>query len=167
MLTTTSGLPLTIEDALVADAVELLALQKLAYQSEAELYADYGIPPLTQTVEEMEAEFGDHVVLKAAANRQIIGSVRARTESGTCHVGRLIVHPRFQNRGIGTRLMAAIEERFPHAQRFELFTGHRSIRNLHLYRKLGYRPFRRQPLSDQVELVFLEKQNQGPGSTSQ
>jgi hypothetical protein len=42
---------LIIEEATVSDAEEILALQKLAYQSEAEIYNDFGIPPLVQTLE--------------------------------------------------------------------------------------------------------------------
>ena len=42
-----------IERVSVSDAEEILALQKLAYQSEAEIYS---IPPLVQTLEEMEAD---------------------------------------------------------------------------------------------------------------
>ena len=40
-----------ITKALYSDLEEILALQKLAYQSEAELYDDYTIPPLTQSLE--------------------------------------------------------------------------------------------------------------------
>jgi hypothetical protein len=42
-----------------------LALQKLAYRSEAEIYDDYTIPPLTQTLGEMRAdeELTDRVTL--------------------------------------------------------------------------------------------------------
>ena len=40
-----------IEQATTNDAAEILALQKLAYVSEAEIYDDFGIQPLTQTVE--------------------------------------------------------------------------------------------------------------------
>lgn len=36
-----------------ADAAAILALQKLAYQSEARLYNDFSIPPLLQTLEEL------------------------------------------------------------------------------------------------------------------
>jgi hypothetical protein len=49
-----------IEPATIQDADAILALQKLAYQSEAAIYADYTIPPLTQTLEELKAEFDDH-----------------------------------------------------------------------------------------------------------
>jgi hypothetical protein len=42
-----------IEPASIEDASEILTLQKLCYQSEAEIYNDYNIPPLIQALEEM------------------------------------------------------------------------------------------------------------------
>lgn len=156
---------LSIERANVRDAQEILALQKLAYQSEAEIYGDYTIAPLTQTLDEIEADFARQVVLKAVtdegverrAERRIVGSVRAYQESNTCYIGRLIVHPGWQNQGIGARLMAEIERAFAQAERFELFTGYRSEKNLHLYHKLGYQTLREQKVNEQLTLVFLEK----------
>jgi ribosomal protein S18 acetylase RimI-like enzyme len=140
-----------------ADAAEILALQKLAYQSEAAIYQDYGIPPLIQTLAGIKAEFLRRHFLKAMAAGRIVGSVRAHLDQGTCYIGRLIVHPAYQNRGLGTKLMAEIEVRFPEARRYELFTGHRSARNLYLYQKLGYRPVRREQVSEKLTMVFLEK----------
>jgi ribosomal protein S18 acetylase RimI-like enzyme len=148
---------MVIEPAQLEDAEEILTLQKLAYLDEAAFYDDYTIPPLNQTLEETEAEFKDQLVLKTTLDGKIIGSVRAYMEEGTCFIGKLIVHPDHQNRGIGTRLMYEIENRFDQAERYELFTGYRSERNLHLYRKLGYKPFRSQKITDKVTLVFLEK----------
>jgi GNAT superfamily N-acetyltransferase len=63
--------------------------------------------------------------------------------------------PDSQNKGIGTKLMQAIEEYFRMAAHYELFTGHRSARNLYLYQKLGYREFKRLPVNDWIILVFL------------
>src|ERR1017187_8946652 len=40
-----------------SDAPEILALQKIAYQSEAELYGDDSLPALQQTLEELENDF--------------------------------------------------------------------------------------------------------------
>ena len=150
---------MTIKRAVVEEAGEILELQKFAYQSEARIYNDYSIPPLLQTAEEIEAEFQSHLFLEALVDKRIVGSVRACLDHGTCKIGKLIVHPDFQNRGIGTKLMAEIERRFIKAERFELFTGHRSERNLHLYRKLGYRIFKREKISDLLTLVYLEKFN--------
>jgi ribosomal protein S18 acetylase RimI-like enzyme len=146
-----------IQRADLQDAAEILALQKTAYLSEAAIYDDYAIPPLVQTLEEMGDDLRTQVVLKVVIGDKIVGSVRAYQEQETCHIGRLIVHPDVQSRGIGTRLMHEIEVAFGGVRRFELFTGSRSERNLYLYRKLGYEPFKRQQISDAVTIVFLEK----------
>ena len=148
---------LIITPALLADAPAILDLQKLAYHSEAVLNGDFTIPPLTQTLPEIEADFQQQVYLKAVRAGTIVGAVRGYERDGTCHVGRLIVHPDCQNRGIGTQLLNAIEAHFNTAQRYELFTSENSARNLYLYQKLGYRPFRTAKLSDKVILVYLEK----------
>ena len=84
---------ISIVQASLKDASMILALQKLAYQSEAKLNDDWTIPPLTQTPSEILSEFETRVFLKAICADRIIGSVRASQDSGTCQVGRLIVHP--------------------------------------------------------------------------
>jgi ribosomal protein S18 acetylase RimI-like enzyme len=139
------------------DAPAILALQKLAYASEARIYDDDSIPPLTQTLEELAAEFGHKTVLKAVEHSSLVGSVRGFAQGGVAHLERLIVHPASQGRGIGSALVARFEACFPDVERFELFTGHRSERNLALYSRLGYRPFRREAIHPGLELVHMEK----------
>jgi GNAT superfamily N-acetyltransferase len=146
-----------VERATVDDAEKILSLQKLAYQSEAEIYDDFTIPPLTQTLEEIKKDFESQIFLKAVTGGKNIGSVRAFMKEGTCYVGRLIVHPDFQNQGIGTQLMNRIEEVFKGAQRFEIFTGHKSERNLYLYEKLGYKRFKTVTASEKLTIIYLEK----------
>lgn len=147
-----------IEAATERDADEILVLQRLAYQSEAVLYDDWSIPPLTQTRAELEQELVVATCLKLCDSEgRIIGSVRAVMHEESCIIGRLIIHPEYQRQGLGTKLMTAIEETFPAAVRFELFTGNRSEGNIRFYKRLGYRIFRCQRLSPKVELVMLEK----------
>jgi len=153
-----------IEKATVFDAEEILSLQKLAYQSEAEIYNDFNIPPLVQTLESIEKDFENQFFLKTCADGKIIGSVRAYAKDGTCYIGRLIVHPDFQNQGIGKKLMSEIERVFNHCGRFELFTGDRSERNLNLYQKLGYKIFKTAKITDLTTIVFLEKRVEGKSS---
>jgi GNAT superfamily N-acetyltransferase len=148
---------ISIGQASPADAAEILALQKVAYQSEARLNDDWTIPPLTQTLPEIEAEFETKVFLRALYAGRIIGSVRASLDSGTCLIGRLIVHPDYRRKGVGTLLMERIEALFSQAERFELFTGTRSLNNIRLYQRLGYREYRQEDLSSKVRLVFMEK----------
>jgi ribosomal protein S18 acetylase RimI-like enzyme len=149
-----------IKEAEVSDMEEILSLQKLAYQSEAELYNDFSIPPLVQTLEEINEEFKNHIFLKVVENSKIIGSVRAlQINKDTCYIGRLIVHPNFQNQGIGTKLMNEIEYIFKECPRFELITGHMSKKNIKLYEKLDYKLFKTEKLAENLNLVYLEKLN--------
>ena len=141
----------------ITDAAEILELQKIAYRSEAVLYDDWSIPPLTQTLDDIRKEFDHKTFLKACDAGRVIGSVRAWVDDGVCHIGRLIVHPGFQRKGIGSRLMAVIEAEFPSVVRFELFTGTMSKGNIRLYERLGYRIFLTDRMSPKVELVFMEK----------
>lgn len=146
-----------IERATRADAPDILGLQKLAYRSEANLYGDWNLPPLTQTLESLRAEYTDSVVLKAVADGVIIGSVRGRRDGDTWNIGRLVVHPDFQGQGLGTRLLRAIECESGDSRKIELFTGHRSTGNIRLYERLGYVRSREQVQSPAVTLVFMEK----------
>ncbi len=141
------------------DCLEILALQRLAYVQEAEIYRDFTIPPLRQTLGELMDEFERSVVLKALLQNTIIGSVRACVKNRTCNIGRLIVHPARQNQGIGKMLMEALEAHFADSpiDKFELFTGERSVKNISFYAKLGYRAARTEHLSETVNLVFFEK----------
>ena len=156
-----SGAPeITISPASLDDAETILALQKLAYQSEARFYDDWSLPPLTQDLASLREEFGSSVVLKATvATDRLIGSVRARVDyvSGTAAIGRLIVHPKFQRRGIGSELLEAVEAACPGVAKFELFTGSRSEATIRLYQRHGYTVTRTEPASGTLSLTYLEK----------
>jgi GNAT superfamily N-acetyltransferase len=86
----------------------------------------------------------------------IVGSVRAFEKDGSCYIGRLIVHPGYQNKGIGKKLMKAIEKCFE-GVRFELFTGHLDEKNLTFYEKLSYKKFREEKINDDLRFVYFEK----------
>jgi ribosomal protein S18 acetylase RimI-like enzyme len=146
-----------IKEATESDAEKILEIQKLAFHGQGILYNDFMLPPLVQTLEELVRDFRTYVLLKAVSDGKIVGSVRGRCESDTCFISRLIVHPDHQNRGIGKKLMLAIENKFSSARRYELFTGHKSEKNLALYTRLGYREFARKPQSANVTLICLEK----------
>ncbi len=147
----------TVQRAIIENAEEILELQKLAYISEAELIGDFSIPPLRQTMDDIRSEFASQIFLKAEIDNRIIGSVRTFLARESGHIGKLIVHPDFQNRGIGTRLLNAAERQFPDAERYELFTGQKSARNLYFYGKNGYRAFKHVKVSEKLSLVFMEK----------
>ncbi|MGN0480450.1 MAG: GNAT family N-acetyltransferase [Lachnospiraceae bacterium] len=148
---------MNIEKAERKDLQKILDLQYLAYQSEAKLFNNMDIPPLKQTLEEVFDEYQKGIILKALDEEgKIIGSVRGYLEDGTVHIGKLMVHPQEQGKGIGTKLLVRIEEEFPDC-RYELFTSTKSKRNIELYEKLGYKVFAEKKITEELRFVYLEK----------
>ena len=145
-----------IQNAELKDLHDILELQYLAYQSEAELFGNKDIPPLKQTIEELTGEFNNGVILKMVESGKIIGSVRASEMNGTVRIGKLMVHPDFRRRGYGSKLIKAIEECF-HGMRYELFTSTRSVDNIRLYESLGYKIFDRKKIDEELVFVYMEK----------
>lgn len=146
-----------IVDAEASDLAAILELQYLAYQSEAELLGSRDIPPLKQTLPELEAESRQGTILKAENDAgEIIGSIRGLGEGSTLFIGKLMVHPDWRRRGLGGNLLKAMENRVP-SWRYELFTSSLSLGNLALYERLGYTPFKERDLNKGLRLIYLEK----------
>ncbi len=149
-----------IAEAAAGDLPAIFALHQQAFQGEAQAcYGNHRIRPLRMTLAEFVREAERATVLKAVDGGRIVGSATIRLENGTCYIGSVVVRPESQNQGIGTRLMQAAEAYFQGVERFELFTGEKSARNLYLYRKLGYRPFKIVREDELVNLIFLEKRS--------
>ena len=139
------------------DLEEILKLQYLAYQSEAALFGNKDIPPLTQTLDEVIEEYNEGLVLKMTdGSGVIIGSVRAKEKAGTVYIGKLMVRPDHQKKGYGKRLLLEAEKYYP-GKRYELFTSTRSKDNIRLYESAGYREFDRKAVDDELVFVYMEK----------
>jgi GNAT superfamily N-acetyltransferase len=108
----------------------------------ATVAADVGrdIPPLHETAADVEMTFdAGEAVLVADLDGAIVGTVRAECISGGgVMVRRLAVLPDARGRGIAKTLMRALEDAYPDAQRFELFTGAMAEGPIALYESLGY-----------------------------
>jgi len=148
-----------IEIATELDAEEILELQKKAYLSEAEIYCDYSIPPLTQTIQELKTEFKSHSFYVARMKSKIVGSVNIRIENSIGHIGRIIVSPEKQGEGIGGKLLSYAEKANSNVRAYELFTGHKSEKNLAIYHHKGYREFSREKINDNLTFIHMRKPN--------
>lgn len=129
--------------ALVEDdhAGELLTLRRAAFVTEAQLYDDPHIPPLTQTLAELREDLArdDVVTIGAWEGHRMIGSVRVEIEGEKATLGRLAVAPDKQARGIGTEMLFAVLPYLPEqTTEIWVFTGKDSKQNLALYTKHGY-----------------------------
>ncbi len=128
-----------IEPARLADAEDILQLQKQAFITEAEWHGNYDIEPLRQTVESLRADFDSYCFLKAVYDGRIVGSVKYRALNEGVWVGKLMVDTGHRGQGLGRRLLAEVERINPKATRFQLFTAASSHHNIRLYESVGYR----------------------------
>ena len=146
-----------IQPARQQDLPEILALQKTAFAAEAQLVNDWNIPPLTPTLDELAVVWRTGIMLKAVnEGGPIIGTVRGHMAPDGFYIGRLAVQPQWQGRGYGSALLTAILSAAK-AARYELFTSAKSERNLRLYEKFGFVPYKKAQTANGVELVWLEK----------
>ena len=137
------GIPVpdaTLTRATAADAAELLVLQRACWVQEAIDNASLELPALTETLDDVRAWLADWQVWVVHHQGRLVGAVRARRDGASWEIGRLMVAPDLAGRGLGRWLLRYAECAAPDdVTSLGLFTGARSLRNLALYQRAGYR----------------------------
>ena len=133
------GLDLSV--ASPADAPELMVLTRACWVPEIARYGMFGAGE--ETLDEVVAAVGEWQTWTWRSSGRLVASVRARVhpdEATTWQIGRLMVAPDLQGRGLGRALLAFAEAQAPSGTAaYWLNTGSGSDRNLRIYRKAGYR----------------------------
>jgi GNAT superfamily N-acetyltransferase len=140
-----------IRPATPSDAGEVLTLQRAAFVAEAQLYGQPDIQPLRDTADDVRRAIADprtRVVVAEAVDDlegrsgRLLGSARLIVDPGgtAAVVGRIVVAPDVQGRGLGSLLVQAVHDLAAElgVHRFELWTGGSSQANLAFYRRHGY-----------------------------
>jgi GNAT superfamily N-acetyltransferase len=140
-----------------ADAGEVLTVQRAAFVSEAAIYGSVDMPPLTQTLSELEAELRSESGFTARIDGRLVGAIRFVEKDGLLLIGRIAIAPDMQGEGIGRKLLESAENAST-ADAAELFTGSLSEANIRLYESCGYVEHERVPDGDGTAQVFLRKQ---------
>lgn len=144
------------------DAGEVLTIQRAAFVSEAQIYGSADMPPLTQTLEEVEAELRESDGWVARVGGRLVGAIRSREADGLLLIGRIAIAPDMQGSGIGRALLETAESHSG-AEEAELFTGSLSEANIRLYESCGYVETERVDTGDGVQEVYLRKRLRGTG----
>lgn len=152
---------LTILPAVVADAPLILLIQQRAFAAEARLCGDWQIPPLTETVEMVREHIKTATVLAAWQGDCLVGSIRGLASGETCLVRALSIDPDLQGKGIGSQLLAAIEQAHPRVARFELLTNDIMESNVRFYQRHGYKLMGKRIHSEKITLAFMTKPGVG------
>ena len=136
------GLDLEVRLATRADAGELFTLTRACWLQE--LWANPGvvIPALEESFEEALRGLEDWTTFVALAGGRIVGSTRGKVvgDGTVWDVGRVMVAPDLQGRGVGRYLLEVAEGAAPaEVTSYELWTGAKSVDNIRMYKKAGDR----------------------------
>jgi tRNA (guanine37-N1)-methyltransferase len=152
-----------IVPATPGDAGELLTLQRACWVQEAlanDSLAD--IPALHESLDDVRAWMRDWSTWVVRSEGRLVGAVRGRLDGSAWDIGRIMVAPDLQGRGLGRALLEHIEAvAAPGATSYLLFTGARSSDNIRMYKKAGYRV--RTDLEAPPLAVILTKPRRSPG----
>lgn len=150
----TAAPAVTVRTADASDLPEVLRVQRVGFERVATRhgFARDDMAPLTETLKDLRALAAAGVrtfVAESGADTDggtsTIGTVRARVrDDATVEIGRLAVDEGYERRGVATALMRSLEDAYPAARRFELYTGAEADDALALYARLGYSEFRRE-----------------------
>jgi tRNA (guanine37-N1)-methyltransferase len=134
---------LDVRPAVPADAGELYTLQRACWLQELEANPGVEIPALTESLDDVRRGLGEWTVRVARepSSGRLIGAVRGRVDRhGEWDIGRVMVAPDLQGRGLGRALLELVEDLAPaEVETYVLFTGAGSSDNLRMYKKAGFR----------------------------
>jgi GNAT superfamily N-acetyltransferase len=126
-------------------ASAVLELQRRAYRMEAELIGSDEIPPLHETLENLQAS--RETFLGAYLEWTLAGAICWRVRAGVLDVHRLVVDPDHLRAGVGTALVRGALATEPEAKRAIVQTGASNEPAKQLYRREGFEEI------DEVEVV--------------
>nr|WP_227467179.1 GNAT family N-acetyltransferase [Nocardioides lijunqiniae] len=123
------------------DAGELLTLQRACWLQEAVANESVsGIPALHESYDDVVSGIAEWTTFVVRVGGRLVGAVRGRMEGAAWDIGRVMVAPDLQGRGLGRVLLEHIQAVAPaEATSYVLFTGARSTVNLRMYKKAGFR----------------------------
>ena len=145
----------------LADAGELLTLQRAAFVTEAVAHDSAQLAPFKETLPELREALASPrtVALGIRDGGRLIASVRvAMSDDGSAYLSRLVTAPDRVGEGHAARLLDAADDVFPDAPRIVLYTADWSPYLIEFYERHGYRETARERHPDEpFTAVIMEK----------
>ena len=147
----------TVRPARVEDATAMLELQQLAFAEEGRRSGTRDIPPLQEKVSSIVEHVQAQIALVAVEPEALVGSVRGIKGDCGYVIRALIVHPAYQDKGIGSALLRALEAAFTKPTRVDLTTNTLMQDNVPFYEKHGYKVQNRTEPIPGIVLAHMSK----------
>lgn len=150
---------LDLSDDSVARVV--IALQRRAYQVEADLIGTDAIPPLMESLDELRRS--DETFLGVFVSGVLAGVVSWKRDAHTLDIHRLAVDPACFRRGIGAELVRLAQAAEPDAERVIVQTGAANEPAKTLYRREGFVEIGEREAAPGLRVTLFEKRRRRDG----
>jgi ribosomal protein S18 acetylase RimI-like enzyme len=138
---------------------DIVRVQRASYRVEAELIGFDGLPPLSETPEELAVV--PESFLGAFEDGRLLGAVAFQRHRTWVDIYRLVVDPAAFRRGIATRLLDALDDLHPDAAWTTVATGERNAPAIALYERRGFDAVGRTAVAPGIRIVRFERRNAG------
>lgn len=129
----------SLRRASVHDAGQLLVLQRCCWSQVAIQNNSLQVPALHESLEEVLAWIEDWQVLVAEQEHRLIAAARGRKRGSKWEVGRIMVAPDCEGRGLGRWILAQCEQLAPpDCSSCFLYTAPGNARGIEIYQRSGY-----------------------------
>lgn len=135
-------------------AKDILELQKASYEVEAEIIGCRDLPPLKESVADLQncgEEFHAYY-----SDGKLAGAISIKRMDGILDIHRLMVHPAYFRKGIATALLAKIEEIYPFEELI-VSTGAKNGPAIRFYERHGFRKMKETMMSEGILIACYKK----------
>ncbi|WP_152391846.1 GNAT family N-acetyltransferase [Paenibacillus guangzhouensis] len=146
---------LTLERAIANDAHKLTEIQKASFDEESKQFnnSEAGGPSGYDSISFQAEMMQICEYFKVLFHGEIIGGALIFIENNQVHnLGRIFIDPKYQNQGLGMKVMKEIERSFPNSTKWWLDTPSWSVKNHHFYTKCGFTK-----VGEEGDLYIFEK----------
>ncbi|WP_413381802.1 GNAT family N-acetyltransferase [Alkalihalobacillus sp. 1P02AB] len=142
-----------IKDKLQAEAA--LKLQKAAYQVEAELTNFEQIPPLQETLDQLQQS--KETYYGYFQGDELCGFITCKWTRGVLDIHKLVTHPRHFKKGIAQALLVYVEKKMDGLEIITVSTGTRNEPAIRFYKKNGFEEISKQVITEQFSMTHFSK----------
>jgi ribosomal protein S18 acetylase RimI-like enzyme len=145
----------SIDIALQPVALRVLELQRVSYQIEADLIGFGSIPPLRESLEELQSS--GEVFHGWFEDDKLLGFVAHKLEENVLDIHRVAVHPDGFRRGIARQLLEFVLKLERGAMRAIVQTGSLNLPACKLYLSFGFEILEQKEVAPGLELTLFSK----------
>lgn len=136
-------------------AAEIYDLQKNAYEVEANIIGYLDLPPLKETVQDLQ-QCGE-LFLGYVLEGKVLGAISYKTSTDLLDIHRLMVHPLHFRKGIAHALLVHLEECEAAICEWIVSTGTGNTPAINFYKRNGFQAINEVKVNERLSITNLKR----------